>query len=66
MRRSNAALRLLPSLLDEARTVGKDGGVGLNHLINAAVAEKLSALLTEQTLGTCAARAASLTAQDSR
>ena len=57
MRRSNVALRLLPSLLDEARKLAKDEGVALNQLINVAVAEKLSALRTEQTPSTRAARA---------
>lgn len=57
MRRSNVALRLLPSLLDEARRVAKDEGIALNQLINVAVAEKLSALRTEQLLGERAARA---------
>jgi hypothetical protein len=57
MRRSNVALRLLPSLLDEARRVAKDEGIALNQLINVAVAEKLSALRTERVLGERAARA---------
>lgn len=57
MRRSNVALRLLPSLLDEARRVAKDEGIALNQLINVAVAEKLSAMRTEQLLGERAARA---------
>lgn len=47
MRRSNFALRLQPSLLDEARKVAEMEGVPLNQLINVAVAEKLSALRTE-------------------
>jgi hypothetical protein len=47
MRRSNVALRLLPSLLDEARRVWESEGVALNQFINVAVAEKLSALRTE-------------------
>jgi hypothetical protein len=47
MRKSNFALRLQPSLLDEARKVAETEGVALNQLINAAVAEKLSALRTE-------------------
>lgn len=46
MRRSNFALRLQPSLLDEAREVAEQEGVALNQLINVAVAEKLSALRT--------------------
>lgn len=47
MRKSNFALRLQPTLLDEARNVAKTEGVALNHVINIAVAEKLSALRTE-------------------
>ncbi|HEX8453819.1 MAG TPA: toxin-antitoxin system HicB family antitoxin [Longimicrobium sp.] len=47
MRRSNFALRLQPSLLEEARRLAKEEGVALNQLINVAVAEKLSALRTE-------------------
>ena len=48
MRRSNVALRLQPSLLDEAKRVADSEGVALNQLINVAVAEKLSALRTEE------------------
>jgi hypothetical protein len=47
MRKSNFALRLQPSLLDEARKLAKAEGVALNQLINMAVAEKVSALRTE-------------------
>jgi hypothetical protein len=47
MRRSNVALRLQPSLLEEARKVSESEGVALNQFINVAVAEKLSALRTE-------------------
>lgn len=47
MRRSNVALRLQPSLLEEARRMAESQGVALNQLINVAVAEKLSALRTE-------------------
>ena len=47
MRKSNFALRLQPSLLEEARKVAEVEGVPLNQLINVAVAEKLSALRTE-------------------
>ena len=46
MRRSNFALRLQPSLLDELRKAAKAEGVALNQLINVAVAEKISALRT--------------------
>jgi hypothetical protein len=47
MRRSNFALRLQLSLLDELRKVAEAEGVALNQLINVAVAEKVSALRTE-------------------
>jgi len=47
MRRSNVALRLQASLLDETRRVSQAEGVALNQFINVAVAEKLSALRTE-------------------
>ncbi len=46
MRRSNVALRLQASLLEEARRVAENEGVALNQFINVAVAEKLSALRT--------------------
>jgi hypothetical protein len=57
MRKSNFALRLQPSLLDEARKVADTEGVALNQLINVAVAEKLSALRTESYFQERAARA---------
>lgn len=57
MRKSNFALRLQPSLLDEARKVADAEGVALNQLINVAVAEKLSALRTESYFEERAARA---------
>ncbi len=52
MKRSNFALRLQPSLLDELRKAAEAEGVALNQLINVAVAnvavaEKVSALRTE-------------------
>jgi len=47
MRRSNFALRLQPSLLDELRKAAEAEGVAINQLINVAVAEKVSALRTE-------------------
>ena len=46
MKKSNFALRLQPSLLEEARRTAEEEGVSLNQLINVAVAEKLSALRT--------------------
>ena len=57
MRRSNFALRLQPSLLDEARKVAETEGVALNQFINVAVAENLSALRTESYIAERAARA---------
>ena len=57
MRRSNFALRLQPSLLDEARKVAEAEGVALNQFINVAVAEKLAALRTERYFQERAARA---------
>ena len=57
MRKSNFALRLQPSLLEEARQMAEAEGVALNQLINVAVAEKLSALRTEKYFADRAARA---------
>ena len=47
MKKSNVALRLLPSLLEEVRRVAGSEGIALNQFINVAVAGKLSALRTE-------------------
>ena len=47
MRKSNFALRLRRSLLEELRTIAASEGVALNQLISVAVAEKLSALRAE-------------------
>jgi hypothetical protein len=57
MRKSNFALRLQPSLMEEARKVAEMEGVALNQFINVAVAEKLSALRTERYFAERAARA---------
>jgi hypothetical protein len=57
MRKSNFALRLQSSLLDEARKVAEDEGVALNQFINVAVAEKIAALKTSAYLAERAARA---------
>ena len=46
MRTSNFALRLQPTLMEEAREMAKSEGVALNQLINTAVAEKLAATRT--------------------
>jgi hypothetical protein len=48
MRRSNFALQLQPSLLEELRKAAESEGVALNQLINVAVAKKVSALRTEE------------------
>jgi predicted nucleic acid-binding protein len=48
IRKSNVALRLQESLLEEARRVAESEGVALNPFINVAVAEKLSALRAEE------------------
>ena len=47
MRRSNFALRLPPSLIEEARKAAESQGIALNQLIMWAVAEKVSAMRTE-------------------
>jgi hypothetical protein len=57
MRKSNVALRLQPSLLEEARKVAQSEGVALNQLINVAVAEKLSVLRTDEYFQQVAANA---------
>jgi hypothetical protein len=48
MRKINFPLRLRPSLMEEARKAAESEGVALNQLINVAVAEKVSALRTEE------------------
>jgi hypothetical protein len=57
MRRSNFALRLAPSLFEEARKVARTEGVAINQFISVAVAEKLSAMRTAVYFQTRAARA---------
>ena len=56
MKKSNFALRLQPALLEELRKLAGEEGVAVNQLINVAVAEKLSALRTEQYFAERAAR----------
>lgn len=56
MKKSNFALRLQPSLMEEAKRVAKTEGVAVNQLINVAVAEKVSALRTEAYFAERAAR----------
>lgn len=48
MRRSNFALRVPPTLLAEARKAADAEGVALNQLITLALAEKVSAMRTEE------------------
>lgn len=57
MRKSNFALRLQPSLLEELRGVAEAEDTTLNQFINVAVAEKLAALRTEAYFRKRAARA---------
>jgi hypothetical protein len=57
MRKSNFALRLQPSLLEELRGVAEAEDTTLNQFINVAVAEKLAALRTEAYFRERAARA---------
>jgi hypothetical protein len=57
------ALRLQPSLLNEARRVAESEGVALNQFINVAVAEKLSALRTDDYFRERASRADLTTAK---
>lgn len=54
---SNYALRLQTSIMDELRTVVETEGTTINQFINVAVAEKLTALRTEQYFQERAARA---------
>lgn len=56
MKKSNFALRLQPALMEEAKRVAKAEGVAVNQLINVAVAEKVSALRTEEYFAERAAR----------
>lgn len=48
MRQSTFPLRLASSLQEEARRAAENEGISLNQLINLAVAEKISALRTEE------------------
>ena len=48
MRRSNFALRVPPTLLAQARKAAESKGVALNQLITLALAEKVSAMRTEE------------------
>lgn len=48
MRRSNFALRVPPTLLAEARRAAESEGVALNQLITLAIAEKVSAMRTQE------------------
>src|SRR6266513_2782236 len=57
MRRSNFALRVPPTLLAEARKAAESEGVALNQLITLALAEKVSAMRTEEYFADRARRA---------
>ena len=54
---STISLRLPDSLHDSLRSLAKQEGVSINQLITLAVAEKISALATEDYLGARAKRA---------
>lgn len=47
MRKSNVALRLQTSLLEEAKRVAESEGVALNQLINVAVAERRATFVND-------------------
>lgn len=53
---SNLSLRLPESLHKQVKALAKEEGVSINQLITTALAEKLSALMTEDYLGARAAR----------
>ena len=53
---STISLRLSESIHRRLREVARREGISINQLINSAVAEKLSALLTEDYLGERASR----------
>jgi hypothetical protein len=57
MRRSNFALRLAPSVLEETRKVARREGIAVNQFITLAVVEKVTAMETETYFRERAARA---------
>jgi len=57
MKTSNFALRLQPSLLEEAKALAKAEGVALNQLINVAVAQLLASHATASYIAERAKRA---------
>jgi hypothetical protein len=56
VRKSNYALRLQPSLMEELRKVAAEDQTTINQLINVAVAEKLAVLRSRRWLEERAAR----------
>jgi len=48
VKKSNVVLRLQPSLFEEVRRLAESEGIALNQFINVAIAEKLSALRTQE------------------
>jgi hypothetical protein len=56
VRKSNYALRLQPSLMDELRKVAAEDQTTINQLINVAVAEKLAVLRSRRWFEVRAAR----------
>ena len=53
---SNLSLRLPESLHKQVKALAKEEGVSINQFITTALAEKLSALITEDYLGARAKR----------
>ena len=53
---SKLSLRLPESLRKQVKALAKEEGVSVNPFVKAALAEKLSALLTQEYLGARAAR----------
>jgi predicted transcriptional regulator len=53
---STISLRLPDSLHDKVRELAEKENVSINHLVTLALAEKISALMTEQYLGERAKR----------
>ena len=56
MKKSNYALRLQPSLMEELRKAAKEDQTTINQLINVAVAEKLAVLRSRRWFEERAAR----------
>ena len=51
---STFTLRLPDSLHEQVKVLARQDGISINQFIASAVAEKMSALITEEQLGACA------------